>query len=298
LVVACHADRPVRAIARFGHDPHMGDRSKPTARGAVAPAWIPVGLVIAAAVVPVLRVPALIAVAAVTIVALARRPSRPPAGAWLAWICLLPVTVGLAVGLVPDPAVANPGACDDLLVAPVVRRVVQASLVLGTVALLATRMGGRRSLGIMLPPDRRVTLLAAMTPVLVPIFFVTGPLLAGPFFGEVRLGLPSPVALLPAVILAVANSALEETAYRGAVQHWGAGALGRGGAIMAQALVFGSAHQGADVIAGAPVILVGVVAGGLIAGIVADRTRSLLLPFAAHAALDVPLALALTCRLA
>ena len=67
---------------------------------------------------------------------------------------------------------------------------------------------------------------------------------------------------------------------------------------MAQALVFGSAHQGADVIAGAPIILVGVVAGGLIAGVVADRTRSLLLPFAAHAALDVPLALALTCRLA
>jgi hypothetical protein len=29
---------------------------------------------------------------------------------------------------------------------------------------------------------------------------------------------------------------------------------------------------------------------------VADRTRSLLLPFAAHAAIDIPIALALTCR--
>ena len=91
---------------------------------------------------------------------------------------------------------------------------------------------------------------------------------------------------------------MEETAYRGAVQRWGAGALGHGGAIVAQALIFGSAHQGADVLAGAPLLLVGTVAGGLIAGVVADRTRSLLLPFAAHAALDVPLALALTCRLA
>ena len=276
----------------------MGTRSSGTALAAAAPTWLPVVLVMAAALLPVLRVPVLVAVAMVTAVALARSPRRPPAGAWLAWICLLPVAVGLAVGLVPDPAVANPGACDDLLVAPVVRRVVQAALVLGTVALLALRMGGRRSLGIVLPPDRRVTLLAAVTPVLVPIFLVAGPLLAGPFFGEVRLGLPSPAALLPAVVLAVANAAMEEAAYRGAVQHWGAGALGRGGAIVAQALVFGSAHQGADVLAGETFLLLGTVVAGLFAGLVADRTRSLLLPFAAHAALDVPLALALTCRLA
>ena len=276
----------------------MGTRSSGTALAAAAPTWLPVVLVMAAALLPVLRAPVLVAIAMVTAVALARSPRRPPAGAWLAWICLLPVAVGLAVGLVPDPAVANPGACDDLLVAPVVRRVVQAALVLGTVALLALRMGGRRSLGIVLPPDRRVTLLAAVTPVLVPIFLVAGPLLAGPFFGEVRLGLPSPAALLPAVVLAVANAAMEEAAYRGAVQHWGAGALGRGGAIVAQALVFGSAHQGADVLAGETFLLLGTVVAGLVAGLVADRTRSLLLPFAAHAALDIPLALALTCRLA
>jgi membrane protease YdiL (CAAX protease family) len=288
----------MQAVAQVGQDAQVSDRSRLTALGAVVPAWMPVALVIAAALVPVLRLPVLVAVAAVAIVALARGPSRPPAGAWIAWICLLPVTVGLAVGLVPDPAVADPGACDDLLAAPVVRRVVQAALVLGTIALLAPRMGGRRSLGIVLPSDRRVTLLAASTPLLVPIFLVAGPLLAGPFFGEVRLGLPSPAALLPATILAVANAALEETAYRGAVQRWGAGALGRGGAIVAQALIFGAAHQGADVLAGETLLLVGTVAGGLIAGVVADRTRSLLLPFAAHAALDVPLALALTCRLA
>jgi membrane protease YdiL (CAAX protease family) len=266
--------------------------------GATAAAWIPVALVALSAIVPILRLPVLLAVAGMAGAALLRRPARPPAGAQIAWIALLPVAVGLAIGLVPDPAVANPGACDDLFAAPVVRRVVQAACVLATIAVLSHRMGDRRSLGIVMPRDRRVTLLAAVTPVLVPVVFVAGPILAGPFFGEVRLGLPSPAALLPAAILAVANAALEETAYRGCVQRWGAGALGRGGAILAQALIFGCAHQGADLVAGGPLLWAGAVAVGLLAGVVADRTRSLLLPFAAHAAVDIPLALALTCRLA
>jgi len=276
----------------------MGGSSHRSAATASARAWVPVALVAAGAVVPVLRLPVLLAVAAVSGVALLRRPPAPPAGAWMAWIAVLPVALGLAIGLVPDPAVAHPGACDDLLAAPVARRVVQAAAVLAATAILAARIGDRRSLGIVMPPERRVTLLATATPVLVPIFLVAGPILAGPFFGEVRLGLPSPAALLPAAALAVANAALEETAYRGAMQRWGAGALGRGGAIVAQALVFGSAHQGADILAGGPLLWVGIVAGGLVAGVVADRTRSLLLPFAAHAAVDVPMALALTCRLA
>jgi membrane protease YdiL (CAAX protease family) len=276
----------------------VAGRPRLTAPGGTLAAWIPVGLVAAAAIVPALRLPVLLAVAALSVAALGRRPARPPAGAWLSWIGLLPVAVGLAVGLVPDTAVVDPGACDDLFVAPVVRRVGQAILVLGTIALLTPRMGGRRSLGIRLPPDRRVILLAAAAPLLVPVFLVAGPLMAGPFFGEVRLGLPSPAAFLPAVVLAIANAAQEEASYRGAAQRWGAGALGRRGAIVAQALVFGSAHMGADVLAGGLLIWVGMATSGLVAGLVADRTRSLLLPFAVHAALDVPLALALTCRLA
>jgi len=275
----------------------MGDPWNRRGVIAIAPAWIPVALVTAAALVPVLRLPVLVAVATVAGTALLRRLPTRPAGAWIAWIAILPVAVGLAVGLVPDPAVANPGACDSLFVAPVMRRVVQAAFVLGAIAILTLRMGDWRSLGIVMPSDRRVTFLAAATPVLVPIVFIAGPVLAGPFFGEVRLGLPSPAALLPAAILAVSNAALEETAYRGCVQRWGAGALGRSGAIVAQALVFGCAHQGADLLAGGPLLWAGAVASGLLAGIVADRTRSLLLPFALHAAVDIPLALALTCRL-
>jgi membrane protease YdiL (CAAX protease family) len=198
--------------------------------------------------------------------------------------------------MLPDPRVPDPGSCDDLLAPPVVRRLVQASLVLATIAILAVRMGGRRSLGLVMPPDRRVTALAAACPLLVPIALLVGPPLAGPFFGEVALGLPSAAALVPAAILAVANAALEEPSYRGAVQRRGAPALGRAGAIVAQALIFGCAHMGTDIVAGGVLILAGMVLAGLVAGLVADRTRSLLLPFAAHAAIDIPIALALTCR--
>lgn len=254
-------------------------------------------LVLAGALVPILRLPVLVAIAAVAAPTLVRSPSRPT-GPAVAWIAVVPAAVALAVGLVPDPRVADPGTCSDLVAAPVVRRVGQAAAVLGVAGILATRMGGRRSLGIALPPDRRVTAIAVACPLLVPIALVVGPVLADPFFGEVRLGLPSAAALVPAIVLAVSNAALEETAYRGALQRWGAPALGRGGAIAAQALVFGSAHQGADIAAGALLIWVGMVIAGAVAGLVADRTHSLLLPFAAHAAVDVPLALALTCRLA
>ncbi len=262
-----------------------------------APAWLPVVLVAAAALVPVLRLPVLGIAVVVAVGGLASAPGRP-AGAAVAWIAVLPVAAGFAAGLLPDPRVADPGACDDIFAPPVLRRLLQAAIVLGTTAALASRMGGRRSLGIVLPPDRRVSALAAACPLLVPIAIWVGPVLAGPFFGPVLLGLPSAAALVPAAILAGANSALEETAYRGALQRWGAPALGRGGAIVAQALVFGCAHQGSDIAAGGLLILAGMTLAGLVAGLVADRTQSLLLPFAAHAAIDIPIALALTCRLA
>ncbi len=260
--------------------------------------WLPVGLLVAAALVPPLRLPTLAVVGSAAATVLARSRGRRPRGPGAAWLAVLPVALSLAVGLLPDPRVAQPGSCDDLLAPPVVRRVLQAALVVGIVALLAGRLGSWRALGVRLPPDRRVTLLAALCPALVPAGLVIGPLLAGPFFGDVRLGPPSVAALLPATIMAFANAAIEEAAYRGAIQRWGAVALGRRGAIVAQALVFGSAHLGADVAAGAPLLWLGMIGAGLVAGLVADRTQSLLLPTAAHVALDVPLALALTCRIA
>lgn len=266
---------------------------------ALVVAWGPVVLLAAAAIAPDLRIPALVVVGTGAALALARPGGRPPAGVAAAYPALLPVAISLAFGLWADPAVATPGGCDDLLAPPVVRRVVQAIIVLGFVALLATRLGGLAALGIRLPPDRRVTVLAVAGPLIVtPVALVVGPPLAEPFFGTVDIRVPTLAALLPATLMAVSNAALEEVVYRGTIQRWGIPAFGRAGAIAAQAVIFGSAHLGGDVTGGAALIWLGMVAAGIAAGVIADRTRSLLLPFTIHAAVDVPLALAKTCRFA
>lgn len=281
------------AVARVGlRAPRIAGGLPPSALG-----WLAVAVVAAGALVPILRLPVLGIVAGVALVSLAARPGRPT-GPAAAWIAVLPIAAGLAVGLLPDPRVTDPTTCDDVLAGPVLRRVAQAAAVLGTVAVLAPRMGGWRSLGFVMPPDRRVVVLAALCPVLVPIAYVVGPILAEPFFGTVVIDIPGPAALLPAGVLAIANATLEETAYRGAVQRWAAPALGVRGAVVAQALIFGCGHQGTDIEAGAILIVGGLVLAGIVAGVVAHVTRSLLLPIAAHAAIDIPVALALTCRLA
>lgn len=260
--------------------------------------WIPVGLLVVAAIVGPLRLPVLGAIATASAVVLLRSGRARPAAPGVAWLAALPLAVSLAVGLLPDPAVADPGACDDVFPPPVTRRVLQAAAALGVVTLLAARLGGRRTLGIVMPSDRRVVALAAVSPVLVPIGIVMGPILAGPFFGDVRFGSITIVALVPAVLLALANASLEEVTYRGALQRWSALPPGVAGSIVAQAVVFGSAHLGSDVLAGGPLLWLGMTAAGLAAGVVAHRNGSLLLVFAVHVAVDVPLALALTCRVA
>ena len=129
---------------------------------AVIASWTPVALLVAAALAPPLRIPALLALAAGAALVLQRTRGGAPGGPGVAWVAALPIAVSLVVGLLPDPRVADPGSCDDLLAHPVVRRVLQAGLVLGTVGILATRLGGRRSLGIVLPKDRRVIALVAL----------------------------------------------------------------------------------------------------------------------------------------
>lgn len=280
----------------FGRRIATGLPGRRAAAGA-AVAWTPVALLVGSAMVPALHLPILAIVAFGAVACLGSAPTRRPAGPLVAWAAALPIAVSLTWGLVPDPRVVAPGACDNVLVAPVVRRVAQAATGLGVVAILAFRLGGASTLGIRMPESRLATLLAILAPVLVPIGLVVGPVVARPFFGDVHLGLPSAAALVPAGVLAIANAALEETIYRGALQRWGAAALGARGALLAQALAFGSAHMGPDTTGGAVFLWAGMVAAGLVAGVIADRTRSLLLTFAAHAAIDVPLALALTCRL-
>ena len=99
-----------------------------------------------------------------------------------------------------------------------------------------------------------------------------------------------------ALVFAVANGGMEEVAYRGALLHWSARVIGLAPAVAGQAIVFGLAHSGADVIAYPIPLALAMGVGGLLAGVIAVRTRSLLIPIAIHVGLDIPLYLGLACR--
>ena len=261
-------------------------------------ASLPIVVLASGAAIPVLR-PVVLAVLAVAgLTAAVGGRARSPMGR--AWLATLPAAVGLTWAALAGTPMPLPDAlhCGDLLSPPTVTRVVQAMLVLGTLALVARLAGDRAELRLQWPADRRVTALAIIAPlVLVPGALWVGPLLARPFFGDVGLATGDVRALVPAVAFALANAALEETAYRGALLGWSTPAIGLGGAVLGQAVVFGFAHLGADVSGPAPLLWLGMAASGVVAGFVAVRSRSLLLPFTVHAAFDVPLYYAFACRL-
>ena len=282
----------------------MHHAGMPSARPAVAlplgpRAPLPIVLLATGAAIPVVRPVVLGILAAGAAAIVVRGSARAPIGR--GWLATLPAAVGLTWAALAGTPMPLPDAihCVDLLSPPTVTRVVQASLVLATLALVARFAGDRESLRLRLPTDGRVTALALVAPlVLVPGALWIGPLLARPFFGDVGLATGDLRALLPATAFAVANAALEESMYRGALLGWSTPALGIAGAVLGQAVVFGFAHLGADVSGAAPLLWLGMAASGAVAGAVAVRSRSLLLPFTIHAALDVPLYYAYACRLA
>jgi membrane protease YdiL (CAAX protease family) len=78
--------------------------------------------------------------------------------------------------------------------------------------------------------------------------------------------------------------------------HWLTPGLGFRGALIAQAICFGSAHIGSD-FTGSPLpVMAAVAAGGLVAGLIVRRTGTLTLPVCVHAAFDVPLYYVAACR--
>ena len=60
--------------------------------------------------------------------------------------------------------------------------------------------------------------------------------------------------------------------------------------------MFGLAHSGTDVVALQLPLMLAMGLGGLLAGVITIRTRSLLIPIAVHIGLDIPLYFALACR--
>lgn len=268
-------------------------RSLPTGLADIARSGVPIGLLILAAALPLSR-PIVLAIL-VAGFALAMRRNRPTRWAWAAPI---PVAVNLCWGLLAAP-LADPmgGDCTDLVSPPAVWRAVEAGLALASLAVLAYLLRARRSdLGLRWPSRAVVQMAAAGSLILGPIGLLLGALLARPFFGTFELDLSQPGFLLPALVFALANGVMEELSYRGALLGWSSRVTGTRLAVVGQAIVFGLAHGGADV-GGSPIFLMFALGvGGLLAGVIALRTRSLLVPLAWHVALDLPLYVYLACR--
>ena len=214
-----------------------------------------------------------------------------------AWAAAVPVAVSLAWGQLTfgDPAGAPGSSCPDPAAPLVVARIIEAVLVLGVLAVLAMVLGASRSSIALRWPARRWVRWAIVGFVVAgPLGLLLGPLLARPFFGDVGYTLAL-APLVPAALFAIANGVMEEVAYRGALLHWSARVMGIGPAVVGQAVVFGLAHSGSDVIGWPIPLAVAMGVGGLLAGVIAVRTRSLLIPIAVHVGFDLPLYLGLAC---
>jgi membrane protease YdiL (CAAX protease family) len=213
-----------------------------------------------------------------------------------AWAAAVPVAVSLTWGLLTTGAASGDAAsCPDPAAPLVVARVVEAILVLGVLATLAMVLGASRtSLALRWPARRWVRWAVVGFLVAGPLGLLLGPWLARPFFGDVGYALTL-APLVPAAIFAVANGVMEEVAYRGALLNWSARVVGIGPAVVGQAIVFGLAHSGADVIGWGIPLTAAMGVGGLLAGVIAVHTRSLLIPIAVHVGFDLPLYLGLAC---
>lgn len=253
---------------------------------------VPLALLAAAAAVPLLRIPALLVLVAGTAIALERgAPVR-----WT-WAAAIPVALSLVWGVWPAPVAAADGSdCANPLSPVATWRALQALVVLATLLGLGRLLGASRSSLLLLWPKRSVVRWSIVGFLVSgPLALVLGPILARPFFGEIDYQLTAVGAIVPALVFAVANGTMEELIYRGALLGWSSKVMGVGPALVGQAVVFGLAHSGSDVLGNGIPLSLALGTGGLIAGIVAVRTRSLLLPIAIHIGLDIPIYYAFAC---
>jgi membrane protease YdiL (CAAX protease family) len=253
---------------------------------------IPLALLAVAAALPATRLVAIVLLVGGFAVATGRTaPVR-----W-AWAAAIPVAIGLVWQAWRGESFGTGGLeCGDLASPFAVARATEAVLVLGALVVLAVLLGANAStLAFRMPARRWWTLALAGFVVFGPLAVLVGPWFATPFFGDVGYDVTNVAALAPALLFAASNGVMEEVAYRGALLHWSGRVIGMGPALVGQALIFGLAHSGPDV-AGSPVVLMVLMGlAGLVAGAVAIRTRSLLIPIAIHVALDLPIYYGFAC---
>ena len=254
---------------------------------------VPLALLALAAAIDPLRVPVLVALIGGAAIAIGR--DAPVRWAWAAGV---PVAVSLAWGILPAPLAASAGSDCANLASPVAMwRALQALVVLASlVAFTLALKAPRTSLLLRRPAQAIVRWSIVAFLVSGPLALVVGPILARPFFGDVGYDLTIVGAIVPALIFAIANGTMEELIYRGALLGWSSKVMGVGPALIGQAVVFGLAHSGSDVVGNGVPLSLALGVGGCIAGLVAIRTRSLLLPIAVHIGLDLPIYYAFACR--
>lgn len=267
--------------------------------GTLPPDWrdfarslVPLALLALAAAVGPLRVPIVIALIAGAAVAIGREaPVR-----W-AWAAAVPVAVSLAWGILPVPVSAVDGSDCANPVSPIALwRVVQAVVVLASLLAFCLALRATRASLLLRWPARAVVRWSIVGFLVSgPLALVLGPIVARPFFGEIDYDVTIVGALVPALLFAIANGTMEELVYRGALLGWSSKVMGVGPALVGQAVVFGLAHSGSDVIGNGVPLSLALGVAGLLAGIVAVRTRSLLLPMAVHIGLDIPIYYAFAC---
>lgn len=238
----------------------------------------------------------LVALIAGAAVCIARAPDR----AWIWALSVPPAVRGFWADVAPTVFPAGLATCDDVLSPPAAWRIAEALLVGGSVVAVAVALRVRPgSLGLRLPSAQVMVLSATLPLVVAPAALVAGPVLARPFFEPFTLELGLPLAIVPALLFAMANGTMEEVVYRGAMLSWGERMLGPRAALWLQGILFGLAHgAGRDFIASPLPAVASLTVAGVIAGLIARRTGSLLLPIAVHVACDIPLYYFQACRLA
>jgi len=257
-------------------------------------AAMPLVPLVAAAAFEPLRIPVIAVLLLGLLVALGLRRDREQAlgrGAILAWAACLIVSVNLAWDSLGLPAALPSGtSCADMLSPFALFRAAGAAAVLICLMLVLRLVRSAPSeIGLRWPSRVWMIVSLAALPAIGIVAAVVGPPLAEPFFGRV----PSPTAdlrpLVPALVFAVANSFMEEAAYRGALLRWLTPTIGLTSALALQAAVFGLAHGVGTDFVGSPLpVMAATAAAGLVLGALAVGTNSLLLPIALHIALDIP----------
>ncbi|MGZ6269850.1 MAG: CPBP family intramembrane glutamic endopeptidase [Candidatus Limnocylindrales bacterium] len=251
----------------------------------------PFALLVVAALLRPARLPVLaVLVVGMFLAARLARPGRGRVAAAGPWAACLPIAVSLAWGLLVAPARAGGVDCTNPASPFALWRLGEAAVALGTLGIAGLAIGALDSTAGLRRPGGRLAALSVFAFLASgPLALLLGPWFARPFFGEFQLAVGTLGAIAPAVLFAASNGLMEELEYRGAALGWSEGALGRIGALVAQAVVFGAAHTGSDFVGSPLPVALAMAAAGVVAGLLVRRTGSLALPIAVHAGCDIPL---------